>query len=54
MATLSEESLNKLNKPDSVALVASLKSGLVNVNLIDELRKRKRTLKIASGLVQGV
>ena len=54
MAALSEESLNKLNKSDSVALVVSLKSDLVNVNLVDELRKRTRTLKITTGLVQGV
>ena len=41
MATLTEESLNKLNKPDLVALVVNLKSKMdsVNCDLVAELRK---------------
>ena len=53
IAVLSEESLNKLNKPDLVALVVNLKSALVNVNLVDELRKRTRTLKLPLGWYKG-
>ena len=41
MAALTEESLNKLNKPDLVALVVNLQSKMdsVNSNLVAELRK---------------
>ena len=43
MAALTEESLNKLNKPDIVALVVNLQSKMdsVNSNLIAELRKMR-------------
>ena len=41
MAALTKESLTKLNKPDSVALVVSLQSKMdsVNNNLVAEQRK---------------
>ena len=41
MAALTEESFNKLSKPDSVALVVSLQSKMdsVNNNLVAEQRK---------------
>ena len=43
MAALTEESLNKLNKPDLVALVVNLQSkmDLVNSDLVAELRKMR-------------
>ena len=43
MATLTEESLNKLNKPDLVALVVNLQSKMdsVNCHLVAELRKMR-------------
>ena len=43
MAALTEESLNKLNKPDLVALVVNLQSKMdsVNSDLIAELRKMR-------------
>ena len=43
MAALTEESLNKLNKPDLVALVVSLQSKMdsVNSDLVAELRKMR-------------
>ena len=43
MAALTEESLNKLNKPDIVALVVNLQSKMdsVNSDLIAELRKMR-------------
>ena len=43
MAALTEESLNKLNKPDLVALVVNLKSKMdsVNSDLVAELRKMR-------------
>ena len=43
MATLTEESLNKLNKPDLVTLVANLqrKMDSVNTDLVAELRKMR-------------
>ena len=43
MAALSEESLNKLNKPDLVTLVVNLQSKMdsVNSDLVAELRKMK-------------
>ena len=46
MATLTEESLNKLNKPDLVALVVNLqyKVDSVNCDLVDELRKMREGL----------
>ena len=41
MAALTEESLNKLNKPDLVALVVNLQSKMdsVNTDLVAEQRK---------------
>ena len=41
MAALTEESLNKLNKPDLIALVVNLQSKMVSVNseLVAELCK---------------
>ena len=43
MAALTEESLNKLNKTDLVALVVNLQSkmDLVNSDLVAELRKMR-------------
>ena len=43
MAALTEESLNKLNKPDLVTLVANLqrKVDSVNTDLVAELRKMR-------------
>ena len=43
MVALTEESLNKLNKPDIVALVVNLQSKMdsVNSDLIAELRKMR-------------
>ena len=43
MAALSEESRNKLNKPDLVALVVILQSKMdsVNSDLVAELRKMR-------------
>ena len=43
MAALTEESLNKLNKPDLVALVVNLQSKMdsVNSDLVAELRKMR-------------
>ena len=43
MAALTEESLNKLNKPDLIALVVNLQSkmDLVNSDLVAELRKMR-------------
>ena len=43
MAVLTEESLNKLNKPDLVTLVANLqrKMDSVNTDLVAELRKMR-------------
>ena len=43
MAALTEESLNKLNKPDLVTLVANLQSKMDSVisDLVAELRKMK-------------
>ena len=43
MAALTEESLNKLNKPDLVTLVVNLQSKMdsVNSDLVAELRKMK-------------
>ena len=43
MAALTEESLNKLNKPDIVALVVNLQSKMdsVNSDLVAELRKMR-------------
>ena len=43
MTALTEESLNKLNKPDFVALVVSLQSKMdsVNSDLVAELRKMR-------------
>ena len=43
MAALTEELLNKLNKPDLVALVVNLQSkmDLVNSDLVAELRKMR-------------
>ena len=43
MAALTEESLNKLNKPDLVTLVANLqrKMDSVNTDLVAELRKMR-------------
>ena len=43
MAALTEESLNKLNKPDLVALLVNLQSNVdsVNSNLVAELRKMR-------------
>ena len=44
MAALTEESLNKLNKPDLVTLVVNLQSKMdsVNSDLVAELRKMKK------------
>ena len=44
MAALTEESLNKLNKPALVALVVSLQSKMYSVNseLATELRKMRQ------------
>ena len=43
MAALTEESLNKLSKPDLVTLVVNLQSKMdsVNSDLVAELRKMK-------------
>ena len=43
MAALTEESLNKFNKPDLVTLVANLqrKMDSVNTDLVAELRKMR-------------
>ena len=43
MAALTEESLNKLNKPDLVVLVVNLQSKMdsVNSDLVAELRKMR-------------
>ena len=43
MAALTEESLNKLNKPDLVALVVRLRSQMDSINsgLVAELRKMR-------------
>ena len=43
MAALTEESLNKLNKPNLVALVVNLQSKMdsVNSDLVAELRKMR-------------
>ena len=43
MAALTEESLNKLNNPDLVALVVNLQSKMdsVNSDLVAELRKMR-------------
>ena len=43
MAALTEESLNKLNKPDLVALVVKLQSKMdsANSDLVAELRKMR-------------
>ena len=43
MAALTEESLNKLNKPDLVTLVLNLQSKMdsVNSDLVAELRKMR-------------
>ena len=43
MVALTEESLNKLNKPDIVALVVNLQSKMdsVNSDLVAELRKMR-------------
>ena len=43
MAALTEESLNKLNKPELVALVVNLQSKMnsVNSDLVAELRKMR-------------
>ena len=43
MAALTEESLNKLSKPDLVALVVNLQSKMdsVNSDLVAELRKMR-------------
>ena len=43
MAALTEESLNKLDKPDLVTLVVNLQSKMdsVNSDLVAELRKMK-------------
>ena len=43
MAALTEESLNKLNKPDLIALVVNLQSKMdsVNSDLVAELRKMR-------------
>ena len=43
MAALTEESLNKLNKPDLVTLVVNLQSKMDSVNsgLVAELRKMR-------------
>ena len=43
MAALTEESLNKLHKPDLVTLVVNLQSKMdsVNSDLVAELRKMK-------------
>ena len=43
MAALTEESLNKLNKPDLVALVVNLQSKMdsVNSDLVSEPRKMR-------------
>ena len=43
MAALTEELLNKLNKPDLVALVVNLQSkmDLLNSDLVAELRKMR-------------
>ena len=43
MSALTEESLNKLNKPDLVALVVNLQSKMdvVNSDLVAELRKMR-------------
>ena len=43
MASLTEESLNKLNKPDLVVLVVNLQSKMdsVNSDLVAELRKMR-------------
>ena len=43
MAALAEESLNKLNKPELVALVVNLQSKMnsVNSDLVAELRKMR-------------
>ena len=53
MTALTEESLNKLNKPDLVALVVSLQSKMdsVNSDLVAELRKMRDGFdQIKSGL----
>ena len=46
MAALTEESFNKLNKPDSVALVVSLQSKMDSVNndLVAEQREWGKAL----------
>ena len=46
MAALTKESLNKLNKPDLVALVVNLQSKMdsVNSDLVPELRKTREGL----------
>ena len=43
MAALTEESLNKLNKPDLVAIAVSLQSKMnsVNSDIVPELRKMR-------------
>ena len=43
MASLTEESLNKLNKPDLVVLVVILENKMDSVNsgLVTELRKKR-------------
>ena len=44
MAALTEESLNKLSKPDLVALVVNLQNKMdsVNSDLVAELRKMRK------------
>ena len=46
MAVLTEESLNKLNKPDLVALVVNLQSKMnsVNSDIVVELHKMREGL----------